>query len=131
MGQEHVQLTLEWLKPWLQTGRRPVEAAHCRKIHRLGFHTESHEGHESFPLGAPFPGRRVHAAGVDKGGIQACARKTTRTLKSDTISGVIYLQLRAPPLLEEERTDVSLALMKKTTNRRWGSIVWGEPSMMT
>lgn len=62
----------------------------------------------------------------DKGGIGACLLKTTRTLKSDTISGVIYLQLSVPPLLEEQQTDVSLALMKKTTNRRWGSVVWGE-----
>lgn len=68
----------------------------------------------------------LQTAAVDKGGIGACLLKTTRTLKSDTISGVIYLQLSVPPLLEEQRTDVSLALMKKTTNRRWGSIVWGE-----
>lgn len=68
----------------------------------------------------------LQTAAMDKGGIGACLLKTTRTLKSDTISGVIYLQLSVPPLLEEQRTDVSLALMKKTTNRRWGSIVWGE-----
>lgn len=64
-------------------------------------------------------------AAMDKGGIGERTLKTTGTLKSDTISRVIYLQLSVPPLLEEQRTDVSLALMKKTTNRRWGSIVWG------
>ena len=53
-------------------------------------------------------------------------QKQTWTLKSDIISRVIYLQLTVPPLLEKERTDVSLVLMKETTNRRWGSIVWGE-----
>lgn len=108
---------------------RPVEAARSRQNHRLGIHAES-LGRESFSLLAPFTGRCLCVAGVGKGGIQACALKTTRTLKSDTISRVIYLQLNAPPLLEEQRTDVSLALMKKTTNRRWGSIVWGEASMM-
>lgn len=59
---------------------------------------------------------------ADKGGIEADAltplQKQTRTLKSDIISRVIYLQLTAPPLLEEQRTDVPLALMKETTNRR-------------
>lgn len=107
-----------------------MEAARSRQNRRLGFGTVS-QGHESFSLLAPFPSRCLRAAGVDKGGIQACALKTTRTLKGDTISGVISLQLSALPLLEEQRTDVSLALMKKTTNRRWGSIVWGESSMMT
>lgn len=53
-------------------------------------------------------------------------QKQTWTLKSDIISRVIYLQLTVPPLLEKQRTDVSLVLMKETTNRRWGSIVWGE-----
>lgn len=68
----------------------------------------------------------LQTAAADKGGVGACLRKTTRTLKSDTISRVIYLQLSVPPLLEEQRTDVSLAPMKETTNRRWGSIVWGD-----
>lgn len=67
---------------------------------------------------------------ADKGGIKTDAhaplQKQTWTLKSDIISRVIYLQLTALPLLEKQQTDVSLVLMKKTTNRRWGSIVWGE-----
>lgn len=90
-----------------------MEAARSRQNRRLGFRTVS-QGHESFPS------RCLRAAGVDKGGIQACALKTTRILKGDTISRVISLQLSALPLLKEQRTDVSLALMKKTTNRRWG-----------
>lgn len=48
-------------------------------------------------------------------------------VKSDTIRGVIYSQLAAaPPPPERRQTDVPLALMKETTNRRRGSTVGGE-----